>query len=363
MKAAILNAYGDPLTIEEVEIDAPEPREVLVRTVAASVCHSDVTVADLYTVFPVPMVMGHESAGIIEAVGSQVTYVQPGDHVVTCLSLFCGQCEWCVSGRPSLCQHHGVTREAASPARISRRGAPVHQMSEIGSFAEQLLVHENAVVKIDPAMPLDRAAMLGCGVTTGLGSVFNTAEVKPLSTVAVIGCGGVGLSIVQGARLAGALHIVAIDRVASKLAAASGFGATETIDASAGDFVEAMRELFPEGVDHVFEAVGRKDTVEDGTRLLKMGGTLTIVGMIRHLTFDIRGADIALERRIQTTMMGSNRFRVDIPRYVELYLQGRLRLDELVTSRIALTDVNAAFDALRSGEGLRQVMTFEGAAQ
>jgi len=358
MKAAVLNKYATPLDVEELKVDEPRAGEVLIRTGAASICHSDVTVADVFTVLPLPVVMGHESAGVVEAVGPGVDYVKPGDHVVTCLSGFCGHCEYCLTGRPSLCQQR-PKRAPDAPPRLSRDGERVNQMEDLGSFAEQLLVHEHALVKIDDDMPLDRACLLGCGAITGLGAVFNTAKVPPGSTVAVVGCGGVGLSIVQGARIGGAIQIVAIDRLPEKLDAALELGATDAINAADVDVVEAVQELIPGGVEYVFEAIGSKATVESAVKLVRIGGTLTIVGVIRHLSFEIAGQDIALERKVQTTMMGSNRFRIDIPKYVQLYKQGRLRLDELVTDRIGLDGVNEGFDALRSGKGLRRVIVFD----
>jgi len=358
MKAAVLNKYATPLDVEELKVDEPRAGEVLIRTGAASICHSDVTVADVFTVLPLPVVMGHESAGVVEAVGPGVDYVKPGDHVVTCLSGFCGHCEYCLTGRPSLCQER-PKRAPDAPPRLSRDGERVNQMEDLGSFAEQLLVHEHALVKIDDDMPLDRACLLGCGAITGLGAVFNTAKVPPGSTVAVVGCGGVGLSIVQGARIGGAIQIVAIDQLPEKLDAALELGATDAINAADVDVVEAVQELIPGGVEYVFEAIGSKATVESAVKLVRIGGTLTIVGVIRHLSFEIAGQDIALERKVQTTMMGSNRFRIDIPKYVQLYKQGRLRLDELVTDRIGLDGVNEGFDALRSGKGLRRVIVFD----
>ena len=227
MRAAVQLGVAEPLLLADVAVDAPGPREVLVRTAAAGVCHSDAFALEGRFPFPVPSVMGHESAGIVEAVGSEVTYVAPGDHVTTCLSVFCGDCDMCVSGRPYLCDKQGTRRRAGEPPRLRLDGEPVHAFEELGSFAEQLLVHEHAVVRIDPAMPLEVAALLGCGVTTGLGAVLNTARVPAGASVAVVGCGGVGLSAVQAARICGATRIVAVDTRASKLALARELGATD----------------------------------------------------------------------------------------------------------------------------------------
>ena len=235
MKAAMLRSVPGELTIEDVQVDNPGPREVLIRTVAAGVCHSDrhYLTGDYDT--PVPTVMGHESAGVVEAVGDQVTYVAPGDHVITSLSVFCGHCEYCLSGRMALCPHEDTMRPVGAPPRLSQDGQLIHQYADLSSFAELLLVHEHAVVKIRPDMPLDRATLIGCAVTTGLGAVFRTAAVTPGQTVAVIGCGGVGLSAIQGARIAGAGRIIGVDIAATKLDMAKRFGATDLVDGSAGD--------------------------------------------------------------------------------------------------------------------------------
>ena len=235
MKAAVLHEVNKPLVIEENEHDNPGPREVLVRTVAAGVCHSDLHFQNGSYPYPMPAVLGHESAGIVEAVGSQVTYVKPGDHVITCLSAFCGHCEYCLTGHMSLCQEPELQRATDQPQRLSKDGSPVAQFLNLSSFAEYMLVHEHAIAKIREDMPLDRAALIGCGVTTGVGAVIHTAKVEPGSSVAVIGCGGVGLSAINGAAIAGAAQIIAIDTVTSKLELARKFGATHTIDASAED--------------------------------------------------------------------------------------------------------------------------------
>jgi S-(hydroxymethyl)glutathione dehydrogenase/alcohol dehydrogenase len=232
MKAAVLRSAPGPLAIEDIDIAAPEPREVLVRTAAAGVCHSDLHFVDGSYPARLPSVLGHESAGVVEAVGSDVTHVRPGDHVITCLSVFCGNCSYCLSGRPALCQgKRGLMRARTEPPRLSAGGETVWQFLDMSSFAEQMLVHENGVVKIPEAMPLEQAALLGCAVTTGLGAVFRTAAVEPGATVAVIGCGGVGLNCIQGARLAGAGRVIAVDRLPSKLELAQRFGATDTVDA------------------------------------------------------------------------------------------------------------------------------------
>jgi S-(hydroxymethyl)glutathione dehydrogenase/alcohol dehydrogenase len=365
MRAAILKTIPGPLTIDQVTIDGPGPNEVLVRTAAAGLCHSDLHFMEGKYTVPTPVVMGHESAGVVEAVGSDVSYVRPGDHVITCLSVFCGQCEFCLSGRPNLCNREGTERSAEGPPRLSFAGAPCGQFASLGSFAEQMLVHEHAVVKIRDDMPLDRAALIGCGVTTGIGAVFRTASVEAGSTVAVIGCGGVGLNCVQGAALAGASRVVAIDTNQLKLKLAEQFGATDLIDASQGNPVESVRELLAgprgaAGVDYAFEAIGLKSTAEQAFAMLKKGGTATVIGMIPIGTkVELDGYELLSEKRLQGSSMGSNRFRQDMPRYVDLYLGGRLKLDELVSARIALNEINSGFEAITRGEVARSVVLFD----
>ena len=357
MKAAVLRAVKQPLTIEDIDIAKPGPREVLVRTVAAGVCHSDLHFQTGAYTYPMPAVLGHESAGVVEQVGSDVHYVVPGDHVITCLSVFCGTCEFCLSGRPALCTKQGLRRGPTDAPRLSQGGTPIWQFLDLSSYAEQMLVHENAIVKIRKDMPLDRAALIGCGVTTGVGAVFNTAKVAPGSTVAVIGCGGVGLSAVQGAAIAGAGRVIAIDMLESKLELARKFGATDTVNAKKGDPVAQVKELTSGGVDYSFEAIGLKIAAEQAFAMLKNGGTATVIGMIPlGQKVELPGFDFLLEKKIQGSSMGSNRFRTDMPKYVEMYLNGKLNLDDLVSRRIKLSEVNDAFDALHSGEVARSVI-------
>jgi S-(hydroxymethyl)glutathione dehydrogenase/alcohol dehydrogenase len=252
MKAAVLRAVNQPLTIEDVQVDNPRSREVLIRTSAVGVCHSDLHYIEGKYTAPFPSILGHESAGIVEKVGSDVTYVKPGDHVITCLSVFCGHCEYCTTGRPFSCENPETERAEDQEPRITQNGSEVTQFFSLSSFAEQMLVHEHALVKIREDMPLDRAALIGCGVTTGFGAVINTAKIEVGATVAVIGCGGVGLSAVNGAAIAGAGRIIAVDIKGSKLNLARHFGATDVVDASAGDPVEQVKELTGGGVEYSF---------------------------------------------------------------------------------------------------------------
>ncbi len=360
MKAAIFRGPQQPLYIEEIQIDAPGPREVLVRTAAVGVCHSDLHFVDGLYPYPAPAVLGHEPAGVVEAVGEQVTYVQPGDHVIGCLSVFCGHCEYCLTGRPSLCTNPETKRAPSEAPRLSQNGEALFQGLDLGGYAEQMLLHENAIVKIRPDMPLDRAALIGCGVMTGVGAVFNTAKVPAGSSVAVFGCGGVGLAAIQGARIAGARMVIAVDTVESKLAMARELGATHIVDASSHDPVNSIRDITNGGVEYSFEAIGLKITAEQAFRALAPGGTATVIGMIPvGQKVELDGYEFLREKKIQGSIMGSNRFRVDMPRYIDLYLQGKLKLDEMISRTGRLEDVNEAFRAMKAGEVARTVLKFD----
>ena len=360
MKAAVFREVNVPMEIEEVEVSKPGPREVLIRTKAAGICHSDMHFFNGTYPGQVPMILGHESAGIVEQVGSDVHYVKPGDHVITCLSVFCGHCEQCLTGHLSLCQEPEVNRSADEPPRLHQADTSLTQFAQLGSFAEMMLVHEHALVKIREDMPMDRAALIGCGVTTGVGAVIHTAAVEPGSTVAVIGCGGIGLSCINGAAIAGAARVIAVDMVSSKLDLARKFGATDVVDASDGEAVQKVIEMTGGGVHYSFEAIGLKSTAEQAFQMLRNGGTATVIGMIPPGDMvSLHGVDFLFEKKIQGSMMGSNRFRVDMPRFVDFYLQGRLHLDDLVSKRIALSDINEGMAALETGEIARSVIMFD----
>ena len=361
MKAAIFHGAHQKLTIEEVAIANPGPREVLIRTAAVVLCHSDLHYIDGHYGFDAPAILGHEAAGVVEKVGAEVTGLCPGDHVITCLSVFCGHCAHCTTGRPFNCDHqHETQRAQGQPPRLDRGGAPIHQFYELSAFAEQMLVHEHAVVKIRRDMPLDRAALIGCAVTTGVGAVTNTARIEVGATVAVIGCGGVGLAAVNGAAIAGAGRIIAIDIEDTKLDLARSFGATDAINARECDPVEAVRDLTRGGVDHAFEALGLKRTAEQAFEMLGRSGVATIIGMVPEgQRIEIDAAALLYDRRIQGSNMGSNRFRVDMPRYVDFYLAGRLHLDRMIDSRIKLDQINDGFERLRRGGFARSVITFD----
>jgi S-(hydroxymethyl)glutathione dehydrogenase / alcohol dehydrogenase len=360
MKAAVFHGPKQPLTIEQIEIDKPMAHEIVVRTVASGVCHSDLHFVDGFYPHPAPAILGHEAAGVVEEVGEQVQYVKPGDHVIACLSVFCGFCDNCMIGKPFLCDKTAIMRRPGDPPKYTWNGNPVSQFLNLSSYAEKMLLHENAVVKIDNEMPFDRAALIGCGVTTGLGAVLNTAKIEPGSTVAVFGAGGVGLSAIQGARIAGARQIIAVDTMEHKLARAKELGATHTVDASSQDPAKAIRDMTAGGVDYSFEAIGLKLAAEQAFDCLKPGGTATIIGMIPvGQKVELDGYQFLSEKKIQGSNMGSNRFRVDMPRYIEFYRQGRLNLDDMITRRGKLEDVNEAFRAMKAGEVARTVLILD----
>lgn len=358
-----MRAVGEPLAIEEVQIDVPGPREVLIDVVSAGLCHSDLRYIEGSYQHPTPAILGHESAGVVAAVGDLVSHVSPGDHVVTSLSVFCGACSQCRAGRTHLCDNKEVTaRRPDETPRLHNDDGPVHQFLNLSSFAEQMLVHENATVRIPDRMPLDTAALFGCGVATGLGAVFNTAGVQAGETVAIVGCGGVGLSAVQGARIAGARSVIAVDRVTEKLQLARSLGATHLVDATFGDSVAAVLEITGgQGVDHALEAIGNTTTVQAAFAMTRRGGTATVVGLLPEgQTISIPADDLFYERKLQGSVMGSNEFREDTLRYVDLYLDGKLNLDDMVTGRISLEQINEGFEDMTAGISARSIIIFEG---
>ncbi len=357
-----MRKVNTPLTIEDIEVSAPEPTEVLVDVVAAGLCHSDLRFIEGSFRHELPAVLGHEVAGIVREVGDEVVSAQVGDHVVMSISVSCGACPLCDAGRRHLCVDKGATRRGAGqPSRLALHGAPVAQFLDLSGFAEQMLVHESAVVPIDAGVSLAHAAVLGCGVATGLGAVFNTAAVQPGERVAVIGCGGVGLSAIQGARIAGASQVIAIDPVADKLELARRLGATDVVSTDEPDPVAAVVKLAEGlGVHHVIEAVGRVDTIQDGFRMTRRGGTATVVGLVpAGSVVSIPTDDLFYERRLQGSVMGSNDFRIDVPRYLRMYREGVLNLEDMVTRRIALDEINEGFELMREGASVRVVIDFD----
>jgi S-(hydroxymethyl)glutathione dehydrogenase/alcohol dehydrogenase len=330
---------------------------VVVKTGAAGLCHSDLSVmSGTISLGEFPMVLGHESAGTVVEVGRDVSYVKPGDRVITCLSQFCGLCEYCLTGRSYLCRELR-TIQRATP-RLSQGGSEIGQFAGLSSFAEELLVHENAVVKFDDDIPIEVAAVIGCGVTTGLGAALNTAQVAPASTAAVIGLGGVGLAAVQGCSIAGARQVIAVDRWPGRLERARQLGATDVVNAAETDSVQAVLEVSGGGVDYAFEAVGRADTSEQAFGMTRPGGMAIIVGVVLGMDITVPGSLLQGDRILRGCSMGSNRFRIDMPKWLELYRLGRLKLDEFVTARIKLEEVNEGYAAMQRGEGARSVIVF-----
>jgi S-(hydroxymethyl)glutathione dehydrogenase / alcohol dehydrogenase len=363
MTAAVFRAPDAPLAIEEVEVAEPGPGELLVRLHASGVCHSDAHVVLGEWSAPSPLVLGHEGAGVVEAVGEGVTGAAPGDHVVLSWCPSCRRCEWCLSGRPALCDVAAATAYASvmsdGTTRLRQGDSAVFAYLSTGTFGQYSVVPESGAVVIDSSIPLDRAAIVGCAVATGFGAAVNTARVPVGATVAVVGCGGVGLSIVQGARVASAASIIAIDLREDKLALARRVGATHTINGATSDPVAAVRELTRgRGVDFAFEAIGAPAAIEQAADLLASAGTLVIVGQTPE------GARVRLdpfrisdrELRIIGSNYGSCRPSIDFPRILELDRRGLLDLEALITDRIKLAAVNDAFAAMRDGAGARSVI-------
>jgi S-(hydroxymethyl)glutathione dehydrogenase / alcohol dehydrogenase len=361
MKAAVLIQAGKPLEIEHLTISKPQAHEVLIRTAACGLCHSDLHFIDGAYPHPMPCVPGHEAAGIVEAVGSEVRTVKVGDAVVTCLSAFCGHCEFCVTGRMALCLGGDTRRKPGEAPRLTRAdGSVVAQMLNLSAYAEMMLVHEHACVAINPDMPLDRAALLGCAVTTGAGAVFNACNITPGETVAVIGCGGVGLATINAAKIAGAGRIIAADPIPEKRALAMKLGATDAVDALAEDADKQIVEMTKGGVDHAIEAVGRAASANLAVSILKRGGTATILGMMPlGEKVGLGAMDLLGGKKLQGAVMGMNRFPVDLPRLVDFYIRGLLDLDSIIAERIPLESINGGFETMKKGDSARSVIVFD----
>jgi alcohol dehydrogenase len=372
IKAAVLNAMGmqppyaesKPLSVESVELDAPGYGEVLVKIAAAGLCHSDLSVINGDRPRPMPMVLGHEAAGVVEELGPGVEDLKKGDHVVLIFVPSCGHCLPCAEGRPALCEPGAAANTAGTllsgARRLHRNGSPLQHHLGCSAFAEYATVSRNSLIKIDPELPLDEAALFGCAVLTGVGAVLNTAHVTPGSTVAVVGLGGVGLSSVLGAVLAGARQVVAVDLFADKLDLAKKLGATNVFNASSPECVEQVRAATNGGVEFAFELAGSVKAMELAYKITRRGGTTVTAGLppAAH-TIPIPQVNlVAEERTIKGSYIGTCVPMRDLPRYVSLYRQGRLPVDRLMTGRLKLTEINAAFDRLREGKAVRQVIVF-----
>jgi len=359
VKAAVCREFGKPLVIEDIDIAAPGPGEIKVKIAACAVCHSDIHFIEGAWGGKLPAVYGHEAAGVVEQVGAGVAHIKPGDHVVVTLIRSCGTCFFCIQGEPVQCETM-FALDRTSPLTTAD-GKPVVHGLRTGAFAEYAVVHASQAVAIDKDMPLDRASLIACGVITGLGAVVNTASVKAGSSVVVIGTGGVGLNSIQGAALAGAHPVIAVDLSDAKLEAARRFGATHTVNSSRED-VRAVVKSLTDGrrADYVFITVGAKAAIEQGFKLIRRAGSLVVVGM--PATGVLTSFDPSWfandSQRVLGSKMGSSRIAVDIPKLVQLYRQGRLKLDELITARYPLDRINDAIAAVTRGEALRNVIVF-----
>ncbi len=361
-RAAVLYQPNTPLVVEELDIDAPLEGEVLVKVAAAGVCHSDYHVMKGEWSSPMPVVLGHEGAGVVERVGAGVKNVKAGDHVILNFRPNCGWCAHCVRGQPVLCAGSETPRHEmfSGGSRLSRNGETVHHFARTSCFSEYAVVQESGAVPIRQDMPLDRAALIGCSVMTGVGAVINTARVEPGAKVVVLGCGGVGLNCVQGAVLAGADQIVAVDIRQNKLDYAREFGATDVVNASNQDPVAVVHELTGGGADYAFEALGRAQTIRQAYESTRPGGKAVVVGMAPE-NDDVSINALSLPRNEKILMgsyYGSARPWIDLPRLVDLYLAKRLRVDELVTRSYSLDEINVAYDALAQGDVARSIIDF-----
>lgn len=361
--AALPFAQSRPLEVVEVDLQAPQRNEVLVKVVAAGICHSDLSIINGDRPRATPIVLGHEAAGIIEQVGEGVTDLQPGDHVVLLFVPSCGHCLPCAEGHPVQCEPAAAANLAGTllngERRLSENGQPIHHFVGLAAFAEHTVVARQAVQKIDPRIPLDMAALFGCAVMTGVGTVVNAAGVQPGQSVAVVGMGGVGLSAIMGALAAGATQVVAIDIADDKLAAAKRMGATHTVNATDADAVEQVRALTHGGVHHAMEMVGAVAGLELAYRVTRKGGTTVTVGLprINDAIFSFTAAQmVAEERTLKGSYMGSCIPRRDVPRYLALYEAGRLPVEQLVTGYVTLDEINEGFDRLARGEAIRQII-------
>ena len=372
IRGAVLDAMGAappyassrPLSIDELELAPPGPGEVLVKIAAAGLCHSDLSVINGDRPRPTPMLLGHEAAGVVEETGEGVGDLRRGDHVVLVFVPSCGHCASCAEGRPALCVPGAASNGAGTllrgDRRLLRRGQPVHHHMGCSAFAEYAVVSRNSLVKVDPEIPLDEAALFGCAVLTGVGAVVNTAKVPAGATAAVVGLGGVGLAAVLGAVASGASRVVAVDLAHDKREFARGLGATDAFDAAAPGVIDAIREATGGGVDFALEFAGSVKAMDLAYRITRRGGTTVTAGLPPpNATFALPQTHlVAEERTVKGSYIGTCVPSRDLPRYVALYRQGRLPVDRLLTHRITLEEINAGFDRLREGKAIRQVVMF-----
>lgn len=361
--AAVLYKAHTPLVIEEIELPPLKSEDVLVAIAACGVCHSDLHIVNGQPGRPFPLVLGHEAAGVVQEAGTSVTTLKPGDHVVLSFHPYCGQCRECTTGRTYRCTlRKGPPGYAWDGAvRMMLRGQPLYQMTPVPGFARHAIVHQSSAIKVADDVPLEKACLIGCAVATGIGAALNTAHVEPGSSVVVIGCGGIGLNVIQGARLAGAATIIAVDTMPHKLELATRFGATAVISAASENVVKRVREMTGRGADYAFEAIGRTETIQQAYDCIGMGGKTVVAGIVPDSAARLQIAPGTLlgEKTLTGTMTGSTRPLRDFPRYVQLYRDGRLKLDELITKYAPLEQVNEAFRSLEKGEGVRTVLRMQ----
>jgi S-(hydroxymethyl)glutathione dehydrogenase / alcohol dehydrogenase len=362
-RAAVLYEAGQPAVIEEITLDPPRRGEILVRMVAAGVCHSDMHVRDGLISEPMPLVLGHEGMGVVVEVGEGVSQFCPGDHVVLTLVPACGTCYFCRRGEPHMCTTSaemagkGVLRDGTS--RMHKDGQTLHYFNSVSCFSEYIVVPEEGAVKIPEDTPVEVAAVLGCAVVTGVGAVERTAHVRPGESVAVIGCGGVGLNVIQAASLSGAYPVVAIDIRAEKLALAQTFGATHGINSREQDAESFIREITPYGIDWAFEVLGNTRTIEQAWGLIRPGGTVVVVGLApRGSKVSLPAFDFISEKNIRGCFYGSSHFHADVPVILNRIQAGRMRTDGMVSHNATLDDLELAFDRLRNGDGARTILRF-----
>jgi S-(hydroxymethyl)glutathione dehydrogenase / alcohol dehydrogenase len=353
---------GLDLQVVDVTHDQPIGREILIKTLAAGLCHSDAHVLDGVLVRPLPMVLGHEGAGVVEAVGPDVRNIAVGDHVVTCLVMGCGECLHCVNGELGRCKSpEQIKRTPSALPRLAltHEGTGTSQMANIGALSEYIVVDERGVVRIDADVPMTTAAILGCAVVTGLGAALNVAKVQPGETVAVIGCGGVGLSVIQGARIAGASRIIAVDVSSEKLEIARTCGATDLVNAGDGDPVAAVRALTGEGVDHAFEVVGRESTVVQAFAMAANGRKAYALGIHPDdAAVSVPAMGLRRGKSLVGVFMGDTNPTIDIPKYVQYWREGKLDLDAMISHVVPLDKVNEGFAMMANGVGARTVISF-----
>jgi len=362
MKAAVMYETNAPLKVEDVTLDDPQENEILVKLEATGVCHSDLHFMQGDMPMPVPIVPGHEGAGIVEKVGPCVTTVQPGDHVILMVAITCGKCSLCLSGKPTLCvENLPIQMMATLPGgglRLHKGEQAINHLFGLACFAEKVVVHERSAVKIREDAPLDVVCLLGCGTSTGIGAAINSTKAKPGDSIAIFGCGGVGMSAVMGAKLVGA-KVIAIDTLDSKLEKAKELGADYVINASQDDPQVKIPEILGQGADYAIEFIGKVDVMAQALNCIRGGGLLVIAGMpalVDMLT--VPAFQFLLGKTITGTVQGDIVAPVDIPRYIDLFMAGKLPIDKLITRTYKLEDINEAFEALEKGEVIRSVIKF-----